>query len=106
MNFKLWLETNGIHYLDIGHDDNGNYNAWYIKNNSDNIEYAHKNPDFIHDDIENINFKGRIDHDKQVISVVYHDGIERIDYIVRLLTMDYPNFQIYYFGYGLPQKLT
>lgn len=111
IKFKQYCEMRD--YLSIGHDFDGNYDAWVLKTGSNNIKVASKtskeDPEYFHDKYSlsgRLDFKGRIDHDKKAISIVPENYTkERLDYLVSILETYYPDYAIWLFSYGSPKKL-
>lgn len=110
ISFRDYLIKEFI-YLSIGHNLDGNFDSWILKKDSNNITLASKlkkDPEFFHDENSGrlLDFKGRIDHDKSLISITQeHGDKERLDYLVSILKADYPDYGIWYFGWGSPKKL-
>lgn len=90
-------------YMDIGHDTS-NFIPWVFYHMD--IKYGPKGSDEFHRDYDDTDYGGRVDLDKNVISLysVYSDSF--LDYIVDLLKIDYPDFPIYFFegAFGKPRK--
>lgn len=104
LSFREYLEFN---YLSIGHNFEGNFDSWILKPGSDNIVLSRRG-EYFHDDYSSkrLDFKGRIDHDKNMISITQgHGDQERLEYLLSVLESEYPNYEIWYFGYGRPRKL-
>lgn len=108
--FKEYL--NEINYLSIGH--NFDNDAYVLRRGSDNIITAKKTgvdvEKFHAKEINRmVDFSGRIDHKKQMISIVTQSGDnERLDYLISILKQDYPDYELWHFGhggYGDPEKV-
>ncbi len=109
---KYWAPTSENFepkdYLSIGHsfDD---VDSWILKRRAKDIIVASKlgkDPEFFHAQ-NNIDFKGRVDHNKKAISIVaggWGDD-NRLEYVVSLLQASYPGYGIWLFGYGKPKLM-
>lgn len=85
-------------YMSIGHNWNGNYEAWILERDAHDIIV--KIDEDLHGDYQyGIDFKGRIDHDKKAISIVPYGGNdERLDFIVSILKTNHPGYAIWFFN--------
>jgi len=93
-----------LSYLDVGHDSD-NYSVWRIDDFSDDIleRFAGDVPFTLGHgngfDTSNADFIGRIDHEKNIISMLAErDDVDedRKKYVLSLLQMDYPGHKIIY----------
>lgn len=103
---------NEFHYLMIGHNRDTDIDAYVLKRNSNDIILAKKvgeDPDYFHDKhLGKLDFSGRIDHDKKMISIVTQGGNEeRLNYLISILKNDYPGYAIWDFGsgFGEPDRI-
>jgi hypothetical protein len=114
--------TETLNYLDIGHqtslmgriDPVQPSDAWVLPKGKDDIQYAsaqQEDPDEFHmiASRDRLDMKGRIDHEKKMISVLPNWLMsrvgERVDYATSLLKMDYPGYAIYLFRDGRAKRL-
>ena len=107
-SFKKFLESD-FSYLSIGHGRE-NFDTWLIRRKSDKIKYGSKsgkNPESLHDDSPGIEYQGRIDHNKKLISVMHmgYNDADRLREVVFLLRQDYTGYKIYLFGHGSPKEI-
>jgi hypothetical protein len=93
-----------FNYLSIGHNWEGHWATWVLQ--ADNINVSDMD-EFYHDDLARYDYKGRIDYDTKQISIVsdWYDE-EKLKYLLRLLRQDYPDYDLWLFGKGLPKNLT
>ena len=100
-------------YMDIGHyDQPGIEEQWVIMVGADDYITADPYEDDIHinDKYRNSDFSGRIDHSRNIISITPDASIDmdRRDYVVSLLNMDYPGYKIYWMSgnKGKPERIS
>lgn len=108
MQFRKYLFESDFNYLSVGHI--GNKDSYVYKDGELYFASEHDtNPDDLHDlGKDHHHYKGRIDHDKKMASIVSNSLIYDIDEI-KLLTYQlkekFPNYQIWLFGKGSPKQL-
>lgn len=107
--FKLWLEGD-FNYISIGHDYK-NFDTWTLRRNAKELTLGSKsgqNPEFLHDNDDGgrIDYKGRVDYNKKMVSITsdYFDP-DRLKYVVGLLKMEYPGYALWLFGRGSPKEI-
>lgn len=86
-------------YLSVGHT--GNCDSWVLPTSKSDIVLATQrkiNIEEFHDYYLNkymADFSGRLDHDKKIVSIVSQGGDkERLEYLLTILKMDYPDYEI------------
>ena len=107
--YQMLLEVD-FNYISIGHNYNGNYDAWVLPRRADDIKLSSEegggDPEFFHDKWGRYDYKGRVDHDKKMASIT-SDGYDddRLKYVLSILRSRFPGYKIWLFGKGSPKLL-
>ena len=92
-------------YLDVGHAEGHDVQLWKLKDDDIHLSHHFKGEgeevegggSYTHAHFGNGDVSGRVDHTIKAISVGTRPEDEQCQYAVRLLGIDFPGYQIYYF---------